>query len=530
MLRLDRGLRVLAGAGLLWLGLAAVDGAVAADAEAILKARCAECHERLPDGGLNRISNMRKTPEGWHMTIVRMGIMHGVQVPPDDRRALVKHLADKQGLAPEESAPYRYILEGTPNIVEDIPKDGDIGALCARCHSFARVALQRRDEAEWRKLAHFHLGQWPTAEYQALARDRHWWELVSTEAPKILGRMFPMKTQAWSDWQKQPKASLEGTWRIAGQRPGIGPYGGTMTVKKTGADAYSVAYALTTGDGKPLQGAGNAIVYTGYEWRGTVKLGDADVNEVFAVAKDGKSMTGRWFQDVREIGGNVTAVRDDGAAVLGLSRSAVKAGETVRMSVWGAGLGASLDLGKGVTAKVVTKAADHLVVDVTAAADAAPGARDVVSGKARAAAAFAVYKEIDAVRVEPAFAIARVGDGGGKTPRVPAQFEAIGYLNGPDGKPETADDVRLGAMPATWVHEDINEVAAQLEDAKFAGSMEANGLFVPAVAGPNPQRAYGTNNVGDLAIKATVKDGNRSVEGRGRLIVTVQRWNDPPIR
>lgn len=50
------------------------------------------------------------------------------------------------------------------------------------------------------------------------------------------------------------------------------------------------------------------------------------------------------------------------------------------------------------------------------------------------------------------------------------------------------------------------------------------------ICADNPQRAYGTNNVGDLAIKATVKDGNRSVEGRGRLIVTVQRWNDPPIR
>ena len=44
--------------------------------------------------------------------------------------------------------------------------------LCARCHSYARVALQRRDAAEWLKLVHFHLGQYPTTEYQAGGRDR----------------------------------------------------------------------------------------------------------------------------------------------------------------------------------------------------------------------------------------------------------------------------------------------------------------------------------------------------------------------
>lgn len=530
MLKLDWGLRALAGAGLLLWGSLAAGGAAAQDAEAVLKARCAECHERLPDGGLNRITNMRKTPEGWHMTIVRMDIMHGVKTSPEEQRALVKFLADRQGLAPEETASYRYILERTPNIVEDIPADGDVGTLCARCHSFARIALQRREADEWLKLAHFHLGQWPTAEYQAMSRDRRWWEIVSTETPKQLGQMFPLKTKAWGDWLKQPKAPLDGTWRVAGHRPGVGSYGGTMVVKKTGQDTYAVSYDLMTADGKPLKGAGESIVYTGYEWRGTAKLGNEEVSEVFAVSKDGKSMRGRWFLDVSEIGGTMTAVRDGSTAVLGMSRPYVKAGETARVTVWGAGLGPSIDLGRGVTAQVVAKGADHVVVDVKAAPDAAPGLRDVTSGQAKGKGIFAVYRSVDTVRVEPAFAIARVGGNGGKTPKIPAQFEAVGYINGPDGKPGTDDDVRIGPMPASWSFDNNGEVAQQMEDAKFAGAMEANGLFMPAGAGPNPQRAYGTNNVGDLLIKAAVKDGGATVEGEGRLIVTVQRWNDPPIR
>ena len=99
-------------------------------------------------------------------------------------------------------------------------------------------------------------------------------------------------------------------------------------------------------------------------------------------------------------------------------------------------------------------------------------------------------------------------------PPVPAQFDAVAYLNGPDGESGTDDDVRIGVMPATWSVEPFNE---------------ADGLFVPGGAGPNPERHYSTNNAGDLTVKATVADGESTVEGTGHLIVTVQRWNNPPI-
>jgi quinohemoprotein amine dehydrogenase len=52
----------------------------AADAPEILQTRCTACHRQLDGGRLNRISDQRKTPEGWMMTIARMEHLHNLQV------------------------------------------------------------------------------------------------------------------------------------------------------------------------------------------------------------------------------------------------------------------------------------------------------------------------------------------------------------------------------------------------------------------------------------------------------------------
>ncbi len=41
---------------------------------------------------------------------------------------------------------------------------------------------------------------------------------------------------------------------------------------------------------------------------------------------------------------------------------------------------------------------------------------------------------------------------------------------------------------------------------------------------------YQTNNAGNLKVVASVQDGERTLQGEGHLLVTVQRWNNPPIR
>ncbi|MDH3453411.1 MAG: quinohemoprotein amine dehydrogenase subunit alpha, partial [Gammaproteobacteria bacterium] len=88
----------------------------------------------------------------------------------------------------------------------------------------------------------------------------------------------------------------------------------------------------------------------------------------------------------------------------------------------------------------------------------------------------------------------------------------------------------IGVRRASWAVAPATDTAKKLEDTKYAGNINETGMFMPAVAGPNPARPYGTNNAGDLAIMATVKDAGNEVTGSGHLVVTVQRWNDPPIR
>jgi quinohemoprotein amine dehydrogenase len=516
---------------LLLLILALVTLAPAHADSRLLEEKCSSCHVPVSGGGLERIKDQRKTPEGWDMTIVRMMLLHGVQLSGDDRGALVKHLADTQGLTPQETAGWRYVLERRPNVFDRQPDD-TLAQLCARCHTYARLALQRRTQAEWEKLSHFHLGQYPTAEYQALGRDRNWWEIISTEAPPMLAKAYPLDGDTWKKWQSRATADLAGNWRVVGHQPGAGPYHGSMRVKRDGGDNYSLELSLQFAGGASMSGSGRAILYSGHEWRASVDLNGKPILQVLALGDDG-ALEGRWFleeQDAR--GGDMRAVRNDGAArILSLSPAYLRAGDTGRIAIHGVNLSGMVDLGDGVTIeRTLQQERDSIVVDVRSTPNSGNGPRRVRVGSASAGGLFAVYGRVDSVRVEPATAISRVGGGGGAIAAVPAQFDAVGYLNGPDGAPGTDDDMRIGVMPASWATRAADEIAEQMQDTKHAGAIDASGLFTPADAGPNPARPFSTNNAGNLSIVATVDDAGKTVTGSGHLVVTVQRWNDPPIR
>ena len=498
----------------------------------LLESKCSPCHART-DGGLQRIKDSRRTPEGWDMNLVRMMVVHGVRMTGEERAAMVKYLSDNHGLAPEETEGLRYILERQSNMIEPQPDD-TLAAMCARCHSYARFSLQRRTRDEWLKLMHFHLGQFPTAEYQAMARDRNWWEIMSTEMPDLLVKYYPLETDAWTTWQSRAPADPSGEWRVAGHQPGRGGYHGTMKVNKDGDDQYEVQLDIRYQDGESASGSGRAIVYTGYEWRASIDLGGRTVLQVAALDEDGTNLSGRWFyEDNDVIGADLSAVKSGGGPhIMAVHPAYLKAGQGAEISVHGTGLSGDVSLGDGVEiVEVISADGSTVVVKAMAAADAAVGTRNVKVGGSQADGALTVYNTVDSVAVEPAQAIARVGDIGGPLAPVPAQFDAVAYLNGPDGTAGSDDDIRIGVMPAKWSVENNGEVAAQMQDSSFSGSIDAaSGLYMPAGAGPNPDRTYSTNNAGDLIVKASVTDGGKAVEGSAHLIVTVQRWNDPPIR
>lgn len=498
--------------------------ALAATGEEIVATVCGACHLKDDQGRMSRIDTSRRTPEGWEMNTVRMMRNYGVQLSDEDFLAVVRHLSDTRGLTVAETEGFRYILEREPLSVDAGPDDL-MSQTCGRCHSYARVALQRRTPEDWKKLLHFHLGQFPSLEYQALARDRDWWGIAQGDVLKSLTERYVM-----GDMPAKADADLSGEWRVAGRQPGRGAYDGTLTIERDG-EGYRVTEVLAFADGQSETRSGSAYLYGAGEWRATMTAGETELHEVMALREDG-SLEGRWFHsDQTALGGRIHAVRTDAAPqILAVAPDHIRAGETVEVRVSGVGLSGDVTLPAGLTAETVSSDAGAVLLKVTAAADAAAGRGAVGVGAASLDAALGVYATLDRVSVEPAVTYSRIGDNGGPIPSQPAVFDAIGWLNGPDGQPETADDIRIGALAAEWTVDNFDAAAAAAEDAKFAGQIGPSGIFEPAGAGPNPERVMSTNNAGNLSVIATVKDGDRTLEGRGHLYATVQRFVDTPIR
>lgn len=506
----------------------------------IIVASCSGCHAPDGEGRWFRISDQRKTPEAWQMTLVRMQLVHQAQLTDpaggDSQaalRALVKYFADTQGLAPTESAPYRYILEQELNTIEQHDTE-QFRSMCARCHTGARVALQRRTEDEWQNLVHFHLGQFPTTEYQMMGRDRDWLGLALNEVVPYLHENYPLQTDAWQQWQSAPRHDFEGSWRVVGTMPGQGAFSGTMVTAAKGDDQYSVAFNGQFQDGEKLEGSGSAVVYTGYEWRASLKLGDTSYRQVLASAEDGGVLSGRMFQrEHDEWGLRMQAVRDAGqSSVLAVQPGHLRTGSEGSLRIVGTNLKGDVDLGPGLKIiETVSRDKDQVLLRFRAEDAAAVGSRSIKVGDAVLADAFTVFGKIDRLAVEPAYAVGRVGGNGGSQPAVQAIFEAIAWSAGKDGQAGTADDLRIGPVDAQWSVAPYTEQAVLDQDLRFAGQMDRDsGVFTPAAAGPNPERKYQTNNAGNLKVIATIEQDGEPMQGDGHLMVTVQRWNNPPIR
>lgn len=498
-----------------------------ASAQELLATRCAACHQAEGDDKYSRISYQRKTPEGWLMTIGRMQTAHKVQLTDEERRTLIKYLADKQGMAPSETAGYRYALERRLNTQETLMEDPQLGEMCVRCHSGGRLAMQGRTEQEWRHLVNFHLGHWPALEYQAFSRDRDWFPIAINETVPHLAKRFPLESEAWFQWlqQRPDSETLAGRWIFTGHYPGKGELTGSMTAKYIGEDNFEVRVDGRYADGTPFVGTGKAVVHNGYEWRANVEVDGTVLRQVFAVVNN--EMTGRMFErDHDERGLDFRAVPDSAAAVVAVQPAYLKVGEQQELTLTGSGLNGTPQLGEGIEViKVLDSSPERVRVQVRVAADAPVGVREVAVGDADGAT-LAIYRQISEVRVVPDYAVARIGGNGSPTEKVEGHFDAEAWAIGEDGK----TPYRIGFVPATWSVEAFDEEAEELEDVKYAGVMDRHtGVFVPGDAGPNPDRKMMANNVGNLKVIATVDEGGNTVTGEGQLIVGVQRWVIPPI-
>lgn len=484
----------------------------------VLENTCSACHVTGDDGKIDRIDSVRKTPEAWDMTVTRMIRNHGVGLTDEERVAVVRYLSDTRGLTFAESEPYRYILEREPVANDDGPNQL-MTETCSRCHSYARVGLQRRTPQDWEHLINFHLGQFPTLEYQALARDRDWWGIAQTDILDYLSKTYPLgEAPAAMD------RDLSGNYVLAGRQPGQGDYTGALTLAKDGDD-YKVEMVLNGAAERKFTGTGRLL--GAGEWRATLTDGTTEIRQIFAISDSGK-ITGRWHDAKYDVIGGRIAALPEGAEpqILAVAPARLKIGEATTVQVSGTGLGDQLVLPEGVTGEITGTTPTGVTLSLTASGD--PRAVEIALGEQKAN--LAAFVTPDRISVVPELTLARVGDGGGPIPKVPAQFEAMGWLNGADGQPGTEDDIALGYFPAKWSLDNFDQAAVDMKDTDFAGGIDENGLFTPAEAGPNPDRPMMTNNLGNLKVIAEVTEGDQTLTGEAHLYSTVQRFVDAPIR
>ncbi|MBS1818325.1 MAG: quinohemoprotein amine dehydrogenase subunit alpha [Acidobacteria bacterium] len=517
----------------------------------LVRSKCGGCHKPDASNRMTRISWRRASPENWERTVERMITLNKANVTPADARTIVKYLADHNGLAPEEARPIAFEFER--RLIEwTYDGDKDVATLCGGCHAFSRVLAERRTKDEWAGLVSMHRGYYPLVDNQpilngsgfrrsrALPPEETDHRQPMDKAIEYFAKTFPLITPEWSSWSAaMTPANLSGRWAVTANIPGKGPAFGEMTVTADAApDTFITKTVLTVPKtGETIARTGKALVYTGYQWRGRgadAAKPDDPWREVMFVERSRTEMWGRWFTGAYdETGIDVKLAKISGSPmVLGLGQLSAKRGTSPSLTIYGINLPTALaasdvNLGPGITVRSASVSAGVVTAQVTVAPDAKTGPRDVSVGGVVKPLALVVYDQVDGIRVLPRAGLARTG--GAVFPKGFQQFEAIAFANGPDGKPNTADDWPLGVVDATWGVEEYTSTFND-DDLRFVGNIDPkSGMFTPALDGPNPERSGNRNNIGDLWVTAEYapEGAKQPIRARAQLVVSppvYMRW------
>lgn len=538
--------------------------------DALTLEKCGTCHAADTKGNLSRISWSRTTPEGWAQAIKRMVKLNGLSITPEESRKIVRYLATNHGLAPEEARPVMYLVEH--RMADEAIPGETVRQSCAACHAFAQPLSWRRSPTEWKLLQNLHVALYSQADaqYRRVATDEPGptGPVPITQKPgaipvtagevglKYITRTAPLHTPEWAAWKPRiQNPRLAGKWLVSAWAPGKGRFVGEMTVQPGASpEEFTTGISLKSlADGSTLTRTGNGVVYAGYSWRGKSAPAGATgaaapdsfanaTREAVWFAPDRQSAEGRWFWGAYdEFGFDVKLIRADGSPTLAaIAPVAVKAGaKGVEVRILGDSLpggltAADIDLGAGIAVKkIVSASPSEVVVTVDAAPDAVAGRHDVSVRGAVLAAALPVYRKVDYLKVTPETGVSRLG--GVVIPKGYAQFDAIGFDNGPDGKRGTPDDVDLGTVDVAWSMEEFQSVYFD-DDKDYVGTLSPAALFTPNVDGPNGDRPNNRNNYGDVWVVATAKSEKdaqgRPLTARAHLVVTVpayKRWDQPEV-
>ncbi|MCC6785950.1 MAG: quinohemoprotein amine dehydrogenase subunit alpha [Planctomycetes bacterium] len=545
---------------------------------ALVLTHCSRCHAQDERGHMTRISYQRKAPEGWSETVKRMIRLYEVKVTPAEAKAIVRYLSNEHGLARAEAERGLYESERRVHWSE-AQHDEDFRQTCSVCHPLGRVLIQQRDPEEWQLLRATHVAYFPLSRGQMGGgpppedAERRARQAAAAAAggegaarrmgggdrgDRILARLAeqqPLLTPDWEQWTiHRREVPLAGTWIAKAHEPGRGDGVGSVTLTRTNEDEYDVLWDLRFADGSSLARRGKGLLYAGYSWRGSSKEDGANGRtwrEVMLLDAGWQRLSGRLFTGAYdELGIDVELHRVGEAprVLLVANRHVTVPARGVVLDVRGAAFpeplrAAEFHAGAGVTVSAVERvSATQARVTIDVAPDADCGLRTVSFGADPGHATIVLYDAIDYVRVSPMRGLARVG--GAKLPPQLERFEAIAVHRGKDGKPYTADDLDLMAVPARWSLQEF-AVRDDDDDLAFVGAIDpATGAFTPGLDGPNPARKWQANNVGDVFAVAEVqldapqrraKDapGEAPLEptlrrtefrARSHLLVTVPLW------
>ena len=506
-----------------------------------MRTACGSCHPPDDAGRMSRISYMRKSPEGWQLTLKRMIRTGNVALSVPQARDIVRYLSEHHGLAPSEARPHFYRAERRPTPEEE--SDREVEVTCMRCHLGARYATQRRTSEEWALLKGMHLGYFPVVESQTFRagggedpaglepEDPDGKEWRVDRALRTLSERYPLETPAWREFQaKGTQRSVEGRWLVSARVPGRGDAVGEVTLTKT-ATGYAYRGRLVHADGTSLERTGEGLLYGGYSWRGRSSGGNlGELREVMMLSDDGATLAGRAFRGAYgEIGVDVRMERlGADPRIADVVPRALPAGATgLEIRVSGANLPSDValedvNLGPGVRLLSLDAIdSSHWSITVDVEEGAPPGNRDLSFGSYLETDAVAVFDRVDYVKVEPEQALARVG--GESAPKQFAQFEAVAFHRGPDGEAFTKDDIRLDVVPATWSLEEYHGRHDD-DDVAHVGAIDDNGLVHTrdrrSQFRSRSERGQHGRRLGRG--RPTAPDGaTREVRGRARLVVTI---------
>lgn len=522
---------------LLFLVATAAYGQPMFDNSTMVFQKCGACHKPDPNGNLDVIQETRKTPEEWKNVVDRMIRINGAPLEDENFDAVIKELSRDLILTPDEMAGISYINSDENSQYREIPQnelEQQMFMACVRCHTWGKLASHRNTKSQWGEVRNLHLGYYPTIILQMRQMD---WPVISKDLIDPLAARFAFDAPQWRQWLKnRKKEDLAGPWVVAGYQPGMGYYQGIYRFTadpSKGADEYVVEKEIRYESGAVLKTSGSATLFGDYHLRYALAPTPLSgrCEGVFDLNADTQVFTGKWWaliQDANTYGNEQFArVTGEGKILSVFPRSLRIAGENQTITIVGTGLpndAAPGDIafsdGQIKATAVLAVSPFSIVCRIEVGNDAKIGMTGLAIKGVPYDMPINVFNKIDGIRIDPALGRARVSCGAAYPPQG-VQFVARGVSFGPDGKPDTGDDLILEPVDAKWRLEE-QVTRENDDDLKYLQTSIENGLYTPITTyGPIEKRLMRKEGTGLIAVCASFLDGDRELNDRARLAVTV---------